>query len=128
MSTRPDGTPDNITFYTFHENHSYVCLSGPEGKIYWFAFFKNDETTIHEDIPYYTSEEARELALKHVEDPLFHGLRFGDLITRQTAAVMVPVEEFVLEENFYKRAILVGDSFHKVSHTISHLLLLEANC
>jgi hypothetical protein len=30
------------------------------------------------------------------------------------SCVLVPLEEFVLKTCFYKRAILVGDSFHKV--------------
>ncbi|KAJ6157499.1 hypothetical protein N7470_005091 [Penicillium chermesinum] len=115
MSERPQGTPNNATFYTFHDQHSYFCISGPEGKIYWFAFFKNDKTTVDRDIPYYKADDAREQALKHVNEPLFNGLRFGDLITRQSTATMVPVEEFVLDTNFYKRAILIGDSFHKLN-------------
>lgn len=115
ISDRPNGTPDNITFSTYHENHSYNCVSGPDGKIYWSAFFKNDKTVTDKDIPHYKAEEARELALKHGNDHLFHGLQFGDFIARQKGAVMVPVEEYVLDKNFYKRAILIGDSFHKVS-------------
>lgn len=82
--------------------------------MYFFAFFKNPEPTIYRDIPRYTDEDAKDLAAVYASDPLWPGIRFGDLYERHMSCVLVPLEEYVLEKCFYKRAILIGDSFHKV--------------
>jgi hypothetical protein len=82
--------------------------------MYWFAFYKNPEKTIGAAIPSYTSADEQELAEHYADDVLFDAITFGDVYKRRINSVLVPLEEFVLEECFYKRAVLVGDSFHKV--------------
>lgn len=120
ISTRPEGIPDEISYKTFFEGRSYLCPTGPDNKMYFFVFFKNSETTIHQDIPRYTEEEAKELAAVYANDTLFNGVTFGDLYERRMSSVLVPLEEFVLEKCFYKRTILIGDAFHKVSMSTSN--------
>lgn len=114
ISRRAEGIPDNASFKCFHKGRSYLSSGGQDGKIYWFVFVKNPELTIHSNIPRYTAEDAANLAAEIADDPLFHGLTFKDLYTNRLTCVLVPLEEFVLKRCFYKRAILIGDSFHKV--------------
>lgn len=114
ISKRPEGTPDNMFYKAFHQNRSYLCVSGPGGKMYFFGFFKNPEVTVHDAIPRYSMNDARILATKYHMDTVFHNTTFGDLYEQQLSCVLVPLEEYVLEKCFYKRAVLIGDSFHKV--------------
>lgn len=81
--------------------------------MYYFAFFKNPETVIQKAIPRYTAADAKSLAAEYTNDPLFHGVTFGDLYEQQKSCGLVSLEEYVLEKCFYKRGILIGDSFHK---------------
>lgn len=127
ITKRPPIVSADASFKTFHKGRSYLCTSGPDNKMYLFGFFKNDEVTIHKEIPRYTAAEADSLIAEYADDPLFQGLTFGDLCKEHTSMTLVPLEEYVLEKSFYKRAVLVGDSFHKVClspcaiHTCSSL-------
>lgn len=114
ISKRPTGIPENVAFKAFHKNRSYLCSSGLENKMYFFGFFKNSEITTHRAIPRYTADDAKLIAAEYGNDAVADNLTFGDLYERQMNCVLVPLEEFVLEKCFYKRAVLIGDSFHKV--------------
>ncbi|KAI9928584.1 hypothetical protein ASPWEDRAFT_180185 [Aspergillus wentii DTO 134E9] len=113
IAERPDGIADDTGFKTFHQNRSYLYQTGPENKMYFFAFLKNAEKTIHASIPKYTAEDIETVAAEYGNDSLFPGLTFGDLLRRRKTAVLVPLHEYVLERCFYKRAIVIGDAFHK---------------
>lgn len=114
ISNRPEGVPDNKSFKCYHRGRSYLTSSGKDGKLYWFAFVKNPDLTIHTSIPRYTTQDEEDLAAEIADDPLFLDITFKDLYNSRMASVLVPLEEFVLKRCFYKRAILIGDSFHKV--------------
>jgi len=88
--------------------------AGRAGKLYFFAFSKNPQVTIGKDIHRYTAEDEKAFVDAQRDDVLFPGLTFGDLYQKRRAAVLVPLQEYVLEKCFYKRAVLIGDSFHKV--------------
>lgn len=59
----------------------------------------------------------------YASDPLWPGTRLGDLYERSMSCVLVPLEEYVLEKCYYKRAILIGDSFHKVNTNLRTSML-----
>jgi hypothetical protein len=75
--------------------------------------------TIHHSIPRYSAENTKDVVEKYAGDILLPGLTLGDLYKLRVNAVLVPVEEFVLDRCFYKRAVLIGDAFHKVSGSTS---------
>lgn len=114
ISDRPEGVPDGRGYKTYHKNRSYLYQAGRGGKLYFFAFSKNPEVTIDKDILRYTSEDEKTLVDIQCDDVLFPGLTFGDLHRKRRTAVLVPLQEYVLEKCFYKRVVLIGDSFHKV--------------
>jgi hypothetical protein len=118
ISKRLESIPDNKSFKCFHKGRSYLSSSGQDGKFYWFAFIKNPELTIHTTIPRYTAEDAENLAAEIADDPILLDITFKDLYANRMSCVLVPLEEFVLKRCFYKRAILIGDSFHKVGRLI----------
>ncbi|KAJ6111908.1 hypothetical protein N7523_007969 [Penicillium sp. IBT 18751x] len=115
IAKRPHETLDGAAYKAFFKGRSYLCPMGPDNKAYFFAFFKNPETKIHQDIPRYSEDEANELAAAYANDHVFNGYTFGDLYERRMSSVLVPIEEYVLEKASYKRAVLIGDSFHKMN-------------
>lgn len=114
ISDRPECFPDGRGYKTYHKNRSYLYQAGRGGKLYFFAFSKNSDVTIDNEIHRYTPEDEKALVDAQWDDVLFPGFTFGDLYRKRRTAVLVPLQEYVLEKCFYKRAILIGDSFHKV--------------
>jgi 2-polyprenyl-6-methoxyphenol hydroxylase-like FAD-dependent oxidoreductase len=114
ISDCPEDIPKETGFKSFHKNHSYLCQSGREGKFYFFAFIKNPQKTVGRSIPRYTADDERAVVDDYGEDIIRPGLTFSDIYQRRRHAVLVPLQEYVLDRCFYKRAILIGDSFHKV--------------
>jgi hypothetical protein len=114
ISDCPEDIPKETGFKSFHKNHSYLCQSGREGKFYFFAFIKNPQKTVGRSIPRYTADDERAMVDEYGEDIIRPGLTFSDIYQRRRHAVLVPLQEDVLNRCFYKRAILIGDSFYKV--------------
>lgn len=111
--------PEETLFKSYHKNHSYLCATAPDNKLFFLLFAKTPEVAVYQDIPRYTQEDAKRLAAEYAGDRLFRGMTFGDMCKDLTMDCnLVPVQEFVLEKCFYKRAVLIGDSFHKVSRHI----------
>ncbi|KAJ6170735.1 Monooxygenase FAD-binding [Penicillium canescens] len=109
----PEGIPKETGFKSYHKNRSYLCQSGREGKFYFFAFIKNKHKTVNQSIPRYTAEDEQAVVDDYGADILRPGVTFGDIYKRRRQAVLVPLQEYVLEKCFYKRAVLIGDAFHK---------------
>jgi hypothetical protein len=109
-----DGIPNETGSKSYHKNRSYLCQSGREGKFYFFVFIKNKQKTVHQSIPRYTVEDEQAVVDEYGEDIIRPGVTFGDVYKRRRHAVLVPLHEYVLDKCFYKNAILIGDSFHKV--------------
>lgn len=107
----PESMPKDTGFKSYHK---YLCQAGREGKLYFFAFIKNENQTVNHSIPRYTIEDEQAVVGEYGADILRPGLTFGDIYNQRRHAVLVPLQEYVLEKCFYKRAILIGDSFHKV--------------
>jgi len=114
ISDRPEDVPDGCGYKTYHKKRSYLFQAGSGGKLYFFAFSKNPKVTIDNDIYRYTAKDEKAFVDAQGHDILFPGLTFGDLYRKRRAAALVPLQEYVLEKCFYKRAVLIGDSFHKV--------------
>jgi hypothetical protein len=111
----PEGISKETGFKSYHKNRSFLCQSGREGKVYFFAFIKNLQKIVNRSIPWCTVEDERAVIDDYGEDILRPGVTFSDIYRRRRHAILVPLEEYVLDRCYYKRAILIGDSFHKVS-------------
>lgn len=112
--------PEETLFKSYHQDRSYLCATAPDNKFFFLLFVKMPEVSIFKDIPRYTKDDAKNLAAEFAGDVLFHGAKFGDICkSLRMDSLLVPVEEYVLEKCFYKRAVLIGDSFHKVRLLLS---------
>lgn len=113
---RPEGLPDNSAFRASHKNRSYLCQTDRQGNFFFFAFSKKKEDAVSGSNQRYTSDDEREAVAEYGNDAVLPGFKFKDIYARRRLATLVPLQEYVLEKCFYKRAILIGDSFHKANH------------
>lgn len=103
-------------------NHSYLVVDGPEGRIYWFLFVKNEKTLhgMENEIPRrFSEEEKKAVAEKFWNDPIVENVTFGDLYKNNYSAILTALPEFVFSKFFFQRIITIGDAAHKVSDSHS---------
>ncbi|KAK0664378.1 FAD-dependent monooxygenase andE [Lasiodiplodia hormozganensis] len=97
-------------------NHSYLVVDGPEGRIYWFLFVKNEKTLhgMENEIPRrFSEEEKKAVAEKFWNDPIVENVTFGDLYKNNYSAILTALPEFVFSKFFFQRIITIGDAAHK---------------
>lgn len=110
----PEGLIEDEAFKGHRSGRSYLCSPGLDGLVYWIAMFKNEEETRGISIPRYTTQDRDELVARYADDIIKPGVTLGELYRKAIATALVPLEEGVLSTCYYKRIVLVGDSWHKV--------------
>ena len=98
-----------------NQDYSYLVITGPGGRIYWFLFVKLARRAYGDNIPKYTKVDEETLAGEHALDPIVPGVVFKDLYEERTSSVLTPLHEYTLSKWHFGRSFLVGDSSHKVS-------------
>lgn len=116
ISRAPDGTISDEGFKCFRKGRNYLCAAGPNGTLYWILMFKNKEKLQGTAIRRYTEQDLDRLLDLARDDIVKPGISFGDIFDRRIRASIVPIEEGILEQCFYKRVVLLGDSWHKVNN------------
>lgn len=125
ISNAPEGIPPDQAFKCVGEGHNYLCSAGPNSTLYWFLPFKNEQKTQGKAIPRYKEDDLKRIVTLARNDIVKPGLTFGDIYDRRIRVSIVPIEEGILKHSFYKRMVLLGDSWHKVRNTNcdSHAIL-----
>lgn len=98
----------------FRKRQSYVINGGPEGRVYWFYFFKLAQPVYGHDIPTYTKDDEKRLLAQRENDNITPTLKFKEILDKKISSVLVPLEEYVFRKWYFKRIITIGDSAHKV--------------
>jgi hypothetical protein len=117
ISKAPEGILPDQAFKCFGEGHNHLCAAGPDGTLYWFLPFKNQQKTQGKAIPRYTEDDLNRVVALARDDIVRPGVNFGDIYDRRIRVSIVPIEEGILKHSFYKRMVLLGDSWHKVGYT-----------
>lgn len=104
--------------YTAHKvlnNHfSYLILTGPADRVYWFLIVNLGKTFYGKDIPRFTKEDEEMLIKQHWTDRITESFTMGDLYTHRTASVLTALPEYVFQKWHFKRIVTIGDAAHKV--------------
>ncbi|CCT63537.1 uncharacterized protein FFB20_03024 [Fusarium fujikuroi] len=100
----------------YNDKFSYLLLSGPGGKFYWFFFVKLPVPLYGNDIPRYTKLDEEQLVAEHASDPITPEVTFGQL----TNSTLTALHEWVFEKWHYKRIITIGDAAHKFEPLTGH--------
>ncbi|GKU07493.1 zeaxanthin chloroplastic [Fusarium langsethiae] len=108
------------THYVYNDNFSYLVMSGPGGKWYWFLFVKLPVPLYGCEIPRYTKEDETKLAQEHSSDQITPDITFGDLYEARTNSTLTPLHEWVFQKWHYNRIITIGDAAHKFEPLTGH--------
>ncbi|OBS27896.1 hypothetical protein FPOA_01838 [Fusarium poae] len=108
------------THYVYNDKFSYLVMSGPGGKWYWFLFAKLPAPLYGKDIPKYTKEDEAKLAQEHACDNITPEITFGDLYKARTNSTLTPLHEWVFQTWHYNRIITIGDAAHKMEPLTGH--------
>lgn len=114
ISSPLESMSHGIVHNVMNPNYSYLIITGPGGRIYWFLFVKLARRTHGDNIPKYTKDDEQTLANEHAADPIIPGVTFKDIYAKRTSSVLTPLHEYTLSKWHLERSFLVGDSSHKV--------------
>jgi hypothetical protein len=112
--SNPCGIEPGSSNSVFKKHQSYIVNGGPEGRVYWFYFFKLKQRAYGSDIPKYTKEDERRLLLQRQNDNITPTVKFKDLLDNKISTALVPLQEYVFQQWYYKKIITIGDAAHKV--------------
>jgi 2-polyprenyl-6-methoxyphenol hydroxylase-like FAD-dependent oxidoreductase len=82
--------------------------------VYWFFFFKLKQRTYGEDIPTYSTEDKERLFAEHENDDITPNLKFRGILKNMITSALVPLQEYVFRQWYYRRIMTIGDAAHKV--------------
>jgi 2-polyprenyl-6-methoxyphenol hydroxylase-like FAD-dependent oxidoreductase len=100
--------------FTVGDGKSFLVVSGPAQRLYWFLFVKLPATKRGKDIPKYTSKDEIAFVEEHRDLKIKENLTFGQVYAKKLSSVLTPLHEMVYEKWFFERILLIGDSAHKV--------------
>ena len=95
-------------------DNSYLVLTGPDHRIYWFLF-KKLPVTAYGKIPRYTKDQEDALVAEHASDHITDTLTFGELYALRKTSTLQALPEVVFSKWHYNRIMTIGDAAHKVS-------------
>ncbi|KAH7016712.1 hypothetical protein EDB80DRAFT_826985 [Ilyonectria destructans] len=111
--SRPIAALTKGVHYVMNHHYSYLIITGPGERVYWFLLAKLDVTLFGNDIPRYSKSDEQALARQHASDPITPAVTFGQLYEARTSSVLTPLHEYVFEKWHFERVITIGDAAHK---------------
>ncbi|KAF5003673.1 hypothetical protein FDECE_9783 [Fusarium decemcellulare] len=107
------GFPDDEQSMVVGEGHSFLVMSGPAKRVYWFFFNRLPEAKFGDKIPKYTKEDESKVVGENQNLPITEKVKFGDIYAKRISSTLTPLHEFVFQKWFFDRILLMGDSVHK---------------
>lgn len=114
ISNPCEGIEPGASNSVFRKHQSYIINGGPSGRVYWFFFFKLNQRTYGEDIPTYSTEDKERLFAEHENDDITPNLKFRGILKNMITSALVPLQEYVFRQWYYRRIMTIGDAAHKV--------------
>ncbi|KAI8724340.1 FAD-binding-3 domain-containing protein [Fusarium sp. LHS14.1] len=106
--------------YVHNHNFSYLVLTGPGERVYWFLFVKLPVPLYGNDIPRYTKDDEARLAQEHALDQITTTVRFGHIYEARTSSTLTPLHEHVFQKWHFGRIMTIGDAAHKFHPLTGH--------
>ncbi|CEI63635.1 hypothetical protein FVEN_g6763 [Fusarium venenatum] len=106
--------------YVYNDNFSYLVITGPGGRIYWFLFSRLPTPLFGNNIPRYTKQDEERLAQEHATDKVTPDVYFGQLYKAKISSTLTPLHEHVFEKWHFNRIITIGDAAHKLEPLTGH--------
>lgn len=97
-----------------NEHFSYLILTGPDFRVYWFLFVNLGKTYYGKDIPRFSKEDEDKVVEEHRADRITDTMTFGDIYQHRISSVLTALPEYSFKKWHFNRIITIGDSVHKV--------------
>ncbi|KAJ0109367.1 FAD-dependent monooxygenase andE [Diaporthe amygdali] len=102
-----------------NKGYSYLVISGPQDRIYWFLFVNMGKTHYGPEPPSFTKKDEEVLVNEHMNDKILENRTFRDLYSTKISSVLTPLPEYVFKKWHFQRIMTIGDAAHKASHSRS---------
>lgn len=113
ISVMPEWVKDtNMT--NVNKSHSYLIVSGPDDRVYWFLFVDMGKMYHAEELPRFTKADEDLVVAQHKNDKLTEKFTFRDLYSKKVSSILTPLPEYVFKKWHFSRIMTVGDACHKV--------------
>ncbi|KAK0721257.1 hypothetical protein B0T21DRAFT_49734 [Apiosordaria backusii] len=114
ISKRPASLPPTaLQINAFFDGRSYMILSAPGDRLYWFLFQDMEKAT-GSCIPRFTKDDEAILAHQYFSDRVTRNTTFGDIYANRLHTALVPLEEHIFPRWHFRRIVTIGDAAHKV--------------
>lgn len=110
-----EGWPGGEQCFTAGRKKSFLVVSGPGGRVYWFLFVKLPVVKYGKEIPKYSKADEEQFVKKHGSLKIKEELTFSQVYAKRLTSTLTPLHEVVYKKWFFDRIFLMGDSAHKVS-------------
>ncbi|OHF03728.1 FAD binding domain-containing protein [Colletotrichum orchidophilum] len=105
---------DSTVQTNFNKHFSYLVISGPSNRVYWFLFVNMGYTHYGPELPKYTKEDEAKLVKEHQDDNIIENFTFKDLYAARISSVLTPLPEYVFKKWHFNRIMTIGDAAHKL--------------
>ncbi|KAL1853095.1 hypothetical protein Daus18300_011923 [Diaporthe australafricana] len=96
-----------------NKGYSYLVISGPHDRVYWFLFVNMGKTYYGPEPPSFTKEDEEALVKEHMNDKVVENRTFRDLYSTKISSVLTPLPEYVFKKWYFRRIMTIGDAAHK---------------
>ncbi|KAJ3952413.1 hypothetical protein N0V92_011160 [Colletotrichum tropicale] len=96
-----------------NKGFSYLIISGPQDRVYWFLFVNMGKTHYGPELPSFTKKDEETLANEHMNDKILENRTFRDLYSTKISSVLTPLPEYVFKKWHFQRIMTIGDAAHK---------------
>ncbi|POS69780.1 FAD binding domain-containing protein [Diaporthe helianthi] len=107
------GWEPHTTQTTLNKGYSYLVISGPQGRVYWFLFVNMGKTSYGPEPPRFTKEDEEALVNEHANDMITEDRTFRDLYSTKISSVLTSLPEYVFKKWHFRRIMTIGDAAHK---------------
>ncbi|KAF4626260.1 hypothetical protein G7Y89_g11898 [Cudoniella acicularis] len=120
-----DSWPGREQCFTAGRGKSFVVVSGPGDRCYWFLFIKLPVVKHGTEIPKYSKEDEARFVEEHASLKIKENLNFGQVYAKRLTSTLTPLHEIVYKKWVFNRIFLVGDSAHKVNSRFNQSLAFK---
>ncbi|KJZ71218.1 hypothetical protein HIM_09361 [Hirsutella minnesotensis 3608] len=96
------------------DGFSYFIVGGPGRRVYWFLFFRLDESQNTNGTRRFSKEDEDEIVKKHWSDLIDDDIIFGQLYSARSISILTALEEVVFTKWHFRRIMTIGDAAHKL--------------
>jgi 2-polyprenyl-6-methoxyphenol hydroxylase-like FAD-dependent oxidoreductase len=121
IATQTNNYPSGYVDITYAKDKSSLCITGKNGRFYFFMFEKMEKLYRHPDIPKYTANDAESFAESFRDfnitpkDGPTGAIKFSDVWKNRTSYSLVALEEAEYQRWTWGRFVCLGDGIHKMT-------------